>query len=46
MDNLAVINMPAYILLVVVNNAVGNAWIICVDLEPKVLDYPAEFFVI
>ena len=45
MANLAVINMPAYSLLVVVNHAVGDAWIIWVDLEPKVLDRLAEFFV-
>ena len=46
MDNLAVVKMPEYSLLVVVNRTVGNTWIICVDIEPKVLDRLAEFFVI
>ena len=46
MANLAVINMSAYSLLVVVNSAVGNAWNIWVDLEPKVLDSLAEFVAI
>ena len=46
MPNLAVINMLAYSLLVVANRAVGDAWIIWVDLEPKVLDRLADFFVI
>ena len=44
MANLAVINMPVYSLQVVVNRAVGNAWIIWVDLEPKVLDRLADVF--
>ena len=44
MANLAVINMPVYSLQVVVNRAVGNAWIIWVDLEPKVLDLLADVF--
>ena len=43
MANLAVIIISAYSLLVVVNYAVGNAWIIWIDLEPKVLDRVAEF---
>ena len=43
MANLAVINMPAYNLLVVVNHVVGNAWIIWVDLEPNMLDRLAYF---
>ena len=46
MANLAVINMPEYSLLVFVNCAVGNPWIIWVDLEPKVLDRLAKHFVI
>ena len=46
MADLAVINMPAYILLVVFNCMVGDAWIIWIDLEPKALDYLAEFSVI
>ena len=46
MADLAVINMPSYGLLVVANRAVGNDWIIWVDIEPKVLDRLAEFSVI
>ena len=46
MANLAVINMPEYSLLVVINHVVGDAWIIWVDIEPKVIDCLAEFFVI
>ena len=43
MADLSVINIPEYILPVVVNHAVGDARIIWVDLEPKVLDCLAEF---
>ena len=46
MANLAVINMPAYSLLVVFNRTVDNAWIIWVDLEPKALDRLAVYFLI
>ena len=46
MADLAVINIPAYSLMVVVNCAVGNAWIIWVDLEPKVIDCVAELSII
>ena len=46
MANLAVINMTAYSLLVVVNRVLDNAWIIWVDIEPKVLDHLAYFFAI
>ena len=46
MADLAAVNMPAYSLLVVVNRAVDDAWIIWVDLEPKVLDRLAEFSLI
>ena len=42
MSNLAVMNIPAYGLLIVVICAVGDAWIIWVDLEPKVIDHPAK----
>ena len=46
MADLAVINMPSYSLLVVVNRAVVDAWIVWVDLEPKVLYRLAEFYII
>ena len=43
MATLAVINVPEYSLLVVINLAVGDAWIIWVDIETKVLDSLADF---
>ena len=46
MADLAVTNMPSYSLLVVVNLALGDAWIIWADIEPTVLDNLAEFSVI
>ena len=46
LTDLAIINVPAYRLLVVVNRAVSDTWIIWVNLEPKMLDGLAKLLVV